>query len=180
MVLILVLISSCKNENKRKIVPIPNGLTQSYSIKKINNNISDFIFEIDTSKKITTDYINGYFKNIDFYKLNISHYDSIYIGKRNDTIFTLDQDLGDFVEIFLILNKDYTSYRGRLGDDYAIHLLSSNDSIFNFDIIELEDRYSHDIVYFAPKYPERTVSEIKTDYNGKLLEIKINDKTERK
>ena len=180
LLLILVIISSCKKEFKtnRKEVALFNGLKQSFSFEKVKNqneDLSDFTFKIDTSIITTTNAIKGLFKNIEFYKLNISNYDSIYIGKRNDTIFTLDQGM-DFVEVFLILKKDNISNLGRLGDDYGIHLLSSNDSIFDFHIRELEDSKYDDVIYDAPKYPKQTISEIRTDLNGKILNIKIRDK----
>ncbi|WP_272149654.1 hypothetical protein [Tenacibaculum aiptasiae] len=180
LLLTIIVISSCKKEfktnSKEKI--LFNGLKQSLSFDKVknqNDNLSDFTFRIDTSIITTTNSIKGYFKNIEFYKLNISHYDSIYIGQRNDTIFTLDQGM-DFVEVFLILNKNNISNLGRLGNDHGIHLLKSNDSIFDFHIRELEGSKYHDVIYTPPRYPKQTISEIRTDLNGKILNIKIRDK----
>tara|TARA_B110000116_G_scaffold177417_1_gene153564 strand:- start:1696 stop:1836 length:141 start_codon:yes stop_codon:yes gene_type:complete len=37
------------------------------------------------------------------------------------------------------------------------------------------DSNSHDVIYEAPKYPEKIIREIKTDLTGKIIKIKIKD-----
>ena len=176
LILIFVVLTSCKKEIKteKNIELFPNGLKYSFQFSKaINQNgeLANFEFKIDTLEKIND---VKFYKDLEFYKLNLSFYDSIYIGKRNDTIFTFDSGL-NFVEILLILNKENKSNLGRIGDDFGIELLNSNDSIYNFKLNELIDSNSHDVLYEAPKYPEKIIREIKTDLTGKIIEIKIKD-----
>lgn len=176
LILIFGLLASCKKElkTKKNIELFPNGLKYSFPFSNAENQngkLSEFEFKIDTLEKIKD---VKFYKDLEFYKLNLSFYDSIYIGKRNDTIFTFDRSL-NFVEILLVLNKRNKSNLGRIGDDFGIELLSSNDSTYNFRLNEMFDSYSHNVIYEAPKYPEKIIREIKTDLNGRIIEIKIKD-----
>ncbi|TYP99340.1 hypothetical protein C7447_102662 [Tenacibaculum adriaticum] len=172
LLLIFVFIFSCKNKTNTRV--ISNGLKQSLSFNKVKNQddgLSDFTFQIDT-----TDVIKNlkFYKNIEFYKLNLTNYDSIFIGKRNDTIFTYDSGL-NFVEVFLILNKKNHHNLGRLGNDFSVELLKSNDSTFHFSLSKLKDRNDDCVIFIAGDYPKKTISSITTDINGKIIDIKIND-----
>lgn len=176
LILIFLVLTSCKKEIKteKNIELFPNGLKYSFQFSKAENQngeLTGFEFKIDTFEKIKD---VKFYKDMEFYKLNLSFYDSIYIGKRNDTIFTFDSGLS-FVEILLILNKKNKSNLGRIGDDFGVELLNSNDSIYNFKLNAHIDSNSHDVIYEAPKYPEKIIREIKTDLTGKIIKIKIKD-----
>lgn len=175
-ILILSVFTSCKKEPKteKNIELFTNGLKYSLNFSKAKNQngkLTDFEFEIDTLEKIKN---VRFYKDLEFYKLNLSFYDSLYIGKRNDTIFTFDCGL-DFVEVLLILNNRNKSNLGRIGHDFGVELLNSSDSTYNFRLNELIDSNYHDVPYKATKYPEKIISQIKTDLTGKIIEIKIKD-----
>uniref|UniRef100_UPI00195AFC40 hypothetical protein n=1 Tax=Confluentibacter citreus TaxID=2007307 RepID=UPI00195AFC40 len=127
--------------------------------------LTDFIFKIDTLTKITVD-------ETDFYKINLTSYDSIYIGKSNDTLFSFDQSL-EFKEIFLILNKANTKYLGRLGTDYRVILDSFKDSIYNYSFEKITNGTFGDQVIMGYEYPELRISNISVTDKGKIIDLKI-------
>ncbi|GAB1308560.1 hypothetical protein KH5_12430 [Urechidicola sp. KH5] len=127
--------------------------------------LNDFIFQIDTLNKIIVE------KKI-FYKLNLTSYDSIYVGKSNDTIFSFDQSLR-FKEIFVILNKENDENLGRLGTDFNVRLESFNDSIFNFSFGKIKNREYDDHIIMDYEYPELTISNMSITKKGKIVDLKI-------
>ena len=154
-------------KTEKNVELLSNGLKYSFHFSKAENQngeLTDFEFKIDTLEKIKD---VRFYKDLEFYKLNLSFYDSIYIGKRNDTIFTFDSGL-NFVETLLILNKKNISNLGRIGDDFGVELLKSNDSTYNFKLNELFSSNSQDVFYEAPKYPQKIIREIETDLTGKI------------
>ncbi|MDP5231891.1 MAG: hypothetical protein NWQ38_15965 [Cellulophaga sp.] len=83
--ILLLTFYSCRNNTNKE--ETQNELTLSNEFSQAENQdgtLVNFIFKIDLKEKLIFDQIN-------FYKLNITGYDSIFLGKRNDTIFSYDQ-----------------------------------------------------------------------------------------
>ncbi len=168
--MIFIILSSCKRTSEpEKTKLIQFDFLKSKSFKKAENQFGkfvDFTFNIDTLNKIVYD-------KTDFYKLNITAYDSIYLGKRNDTIFSYDQKIS-FKEIFVVLNKEKSEYLGRLGRDFRIDLINYNDSIFHYSfnkIVDTDKNDDHIMIGF--EYPELTISKMKIRKSGKIVDLTI-------
>ncbi len=159
-----------KNYKERKNESVTNLINSRIFNKATNQygDLVDFNFIIDSTNKIN-------YEKIEFNKLNITAYDSIYIGKRNDTIFTFDQTIG-FMEVFLIMNKEKKSYLGRIGMDYRIELINSPDSIFEFNLEKIKNKKNSDHILMGFDYPNLTISQIKLTKKGKITNIIIEQK----
>lgn len=165
-----MILSSCKNQTE----PGNTDLSQSNFLKSKSfvqaknqfGNSVDFTFQIDTLDKIQ-------YEKMDFYKLNITAYDSIYIGKRNDTIFSFDQTIS-FKEVFLILDKSKTSFLGRIGTDYEVSLVNSIDSMYQYSFRKIKNTNERDHVIMGYEYPELTIKTIKVTKNGEILNLTID------
>ncbi|MFC4688964.1 hypothetical protein ACFO5T_00845 [Dokdonia genika] len=174
--LIFIILCSCKTKEtelkKEKVTQ--SDFLKSKSFDKAKNQFGkfvDFTFDIDTLNKILYD-------KTDFYKLNITAYDSIYIGKRNDTIFSYDQSI-PFKEIFVVLDKEKKQYLGRLGADFGVYLTKSNDSIFHYSFNKIIDDKYDDHIMIGFEYPELTISKMEISKNGKIIDLTI-EQTENK
>jgi hypothetical protein len=172
---LLILIISCGKKPESKIIKTkPNGLVKSLKFDKAKNQkgiLTDYEFKIDTLTKLN-------FERIEFYKLNITGYDSIYLGKRNDTIFSYEQSIPCPYE-FVILNENISSNLGRLGDDFGVRFLNLKDSIYNYSLIEttINDFRYNDVDYAGEiKHPEKMLTKISIDKTGKITNIEIRDK----
>lgn len=170
----MILISCKTTSESDKFKLTQSGLLKSKRFNKAKNQFGkfvDFTFEIDSLDKVEYD-------KTEFYKLNITSYDSIYIGKRNDTIFSFDQTI-KFKEVFLILNKNKTSFLGRLGTDYGVSLLNSRNSIFKYSFRKIKNGTFGDHIIMGYEYPNLTISKLKITNNGKIVDLTI-EQTENK
>lgn len=170
--LIFSILMNCKTQtDSKKIISSQMDFLNSKKFKQVKNQygeLTDFIFEIDTMNKI-------YFDKTYFYKLNLTAYDSIYIGKSNDTIFSLDEKI-NFKEVFLVLNQNKTSYLGRLGTDYEVSLLNSNDSIFQYSFRKIQNTNDEDYIITGYEYPELIISKMNVTQSGKIIDLIIEQK----
>ena len=174
--MIFIILSSCKTQTE----PKKTELSQSDFLKSKRFNqaknqfgkLVNYTFEIDTLNKIKYD-------KTEFYKLNITSYDSIYIGKRNDTIFSFDQTI-NFKEVFLVLDKSKTTFLGRIGTDYGISLVNSSDSILQYSFRKIKKTNKGDHIIMGYNYPELTVKTIKVTKSGKILDLTIEQTTDEK
>ena len=167
--LIFIILSSCKTKSESKKTELTQSdFLKSKKFNQVKNQfgkLTDFIFEIDTLNKIIVD-------KTDFYKLNLTSYDSIYIGKSNDTIFSYDQTI-EFKEVFVILNKEIIGNLGRLGTDYRVSLDSFKDSIYNYSFGKIKNGTFGDHVIMGYEYPELTISNISVTEKGKIIDLNI-------
>ncbi len=172
--LIFIILSSCKTTTEsNKVELTQSDFLKSKTFNQAKNQfgkLTDFIFEIDTLNKIIVD-------KTDFYELNLTSYDSIYIGKRNDTIFSFDQSI-EFKEIFVILNKENTGNLGRLGTDYRVSLNGFKDSIYNYSFGKIENGTFDDHIIMGYEYPELTISNMSITEKGKIIDLKIEQLNE--
>ena len=167
--LIFIILTSCKTKSEsKKNEIIQSDFLKSKVFKQAKDQfgkLNDFIFEVDTLNKIIVEKKN-------FYKLNLTSYDSIYIGKSNDTIFSFDQSL-QFKEIFVILNKENDGNLGRLGTDFSVRLESFKDSVFNFSFGKIINGEYDDHIIVGYEYPELTISNMSITKKGKIVDLKI-------
>jgi hypothetical protein len=175
--LIFIILSSCKTKDAelKNEEFTQSDFLKSKGFNKAKNQFGkfvDFTFDIDTLNKIVYD-------KTDFYKLHITAYDSIYIGKRNDTIFSYDQAI-PFKEVFLILDKSKNSFLGRIGTDYGISLVSSNDSIFEYSFRKIKNTNEGDHIIMGYRYPELTIKTIKITSKGEILNLTIEQSDDKK
>ncbi len=174
--MIFIIFSSCKTQTESEKTDLSQSdFLKSKSFTQAKNQFGklvDFNFEIDTITKLKYDKTN-------FYKLNISSYDSLYIGKRNDTIFSFDQAI-DFKEVFLVLDKSKTSFLGRIGTDYGISLINSSDSIFEYSFRKVKNTNEGDHIIMGYKYPNLTIKTIKITKKGKILDLTTEQIDEEK
>lgn len=167
--LIFIILNSCKTTTESNKVELSQSdFLKSKTFNQAKNQfgkLTDFIFEIDTLNKIIVD-------KTEFYKLNLTSYDSLYIGKSNDTIFSFDQTI-KFKEIFVILNKENTGNLGRLGIDYRVWLNSFKDSIYSYSFEKIENGDFGDHFIMGYEYPELTISNMDITEKGKIVDLKI-------
>jgi len=170
--LIFLILISCKTQTEsKKTVSSQSDFLKSKKFEQVKNQfgeLTNFTFEIDTLNKIKYD-------NTDFYKLNLTSYDSIYIGKRNDTIFSFDQTI-KFREIFVILNKKNRGNLSRLRTDYRVRLDNYQDSLFKFSFGKIKNGNFGDYIIMGFKYPNLTISKMDITKNGKIVDLIIEQK----
>ncbi|WP_162985014.1 hypothetical protein [Mesonia aquimarina] len=175
-IVIFIILTSCKTQTESKKVYLPQSdFLKSKSFTQAKNQFGklvDFNFKIDTLNRIKYD-------KMDFYKLNISAYDSIYIGKRNDTIFTYDQTI-DFKEVFIVLDDSKTSFLGRVGTDFGVSLENSSDSIYQYSFKKIKNTNEGDHLVMDYEYPELTIKTIKFRKDGKILNLTIEQTINKK
>jgi hypothetical protein len=164
LAIILISCGNVKEKNER----IGNGLLLSKEFKRAKNQdgkLVDFTFKIDSTEKLIID-------QTDFYKLNLTAYDSIYIGKKNDTIFSYDQSI-PFKDIFIILNDKNNRSLGRLGNDYRVGLKTENDSLFHFTFSRIQNTSEGDHIMTGYEYPQLIISEMKVNHDGIIMDLKV-------
>lgn len=165
-------ISENKLENKNSSVSELLFSERFNIIKNEDGKPIDFVFKIDSSNK-------KLIEKTEFYKLNLTGYDSIYIGQSNDTIYSYDEGM-NYKAIFLILNDSIFQRYNRLGDELRTKLKKYNDSTLTFSFEEIKSESGMDRIIIGVKYPNKTISEMTINRNGRIIDIKIREKTNKK
>ena len=95
------------------------------------------------------------------------------------TIYSYDEGM-NYKAIFLILNDSIFQRYNRLGDELRTKLKKYNDSTLTFSFEEIKSESEMDIIIIGVKYPNKTISEMTINRNGRIIDIKIREKTNKK
>lgn len=164
----VVLLLSC-NSNSEKITDEDwnTHLKKSKQFLQLKNqfqNQIDYKFIIDTTESIMKE-------SVAFLNINLNDQNSIYLGKRNDTIYSYDSEL-DYTGIFLVLDEINFHEEAKLKYFYSVEIPNKKNSIFTFKLNRVIDNDPYDdSIILGNEYPINTISEIEISSEGRIINI---------